>query len=118
MDRDIDPLELLALWWRHERQWTPVQGFPSECPSMRDYRTSRQYDSENGAFDVDATGRLVRHIEGVIHGIDEPYRTTLYFIARNHCTNANVWKSARLPADPDALADLVSDALNEFIARI
>ena len=118
MDRDFDPIELLMLWWRHERTWNPVQGYPSECPSMKDYRTSRQYDSENGAFDVDATGRLVSHIAAVVHSIEEPRRTALYFVARNHATGSDVWRSARLPADPNALASLVSEALNEFMERV
>lgn len=115
--RDFDPLDVLAMWWRAEKDWTPVQGYPTECPSCRDYRTSRQYDSGaggNGADETDARGRLIKHIGGLVQSIDEPYRTALYMTARNHATGVSVWMSPRLPADPTARAEIVGEAVERF----
>jgi hypothetical protein len=115
---DVDPLYLLALWWEAESQWTPVEGYPKECPSCRDWRSSRQYDDQNGAADTDSRGALIRHIAGVIKNIDEPHRTALYMVARNHATGASVWASARLPADPQARAEVVAEAVELFTMAV
>lgn len=114
----IDPLELLVLWWRAESQWSPVEGYPAECPSTRGWRASRQYDDGNGAFETDARGALIRHIGHVVNSIDEPYRTALYLLARNRAVGASVWRSLRLPEDQDARADIVAEALERFIELI
>lgn len=118
MDRDFDPFELLALWWKAESQWSPVAGFPDVCPSCAGWRSSRQYDSDNGAADGDSRGMLIRHVGGVVRQIDEPYRTALYMLARNIATGAQVWRSARLPENTQARASVVSDAVEIFVSRV
>lgn len=113
----IDPLEVLAMWWRAESEWSPVQGYPTECPSCRDYRTSRQYDSGaggNGADETDARGRMIRYIGGLVQNVEEPYRTALYMTARNHATGSAVWSSPRLPDDPTERAHVVAEAVERF----
>lgn len=117
MAEPIDALELLVLWWRSESQWTPVEGYPHECPSTSGWRASRQYDfgqDSNGAGETDARGALIRHIGGVVQSIDEPYRTALYLLARNRACGVSVWRSPRLPQDDDARAELVAEALSRF----
>jgi hypothetical protein len=114
----IDPIELLILWWRVESCWTPVEGYPKECPSTQGYRASRQHDGDNGAAETDARGKLASHIGAVIARIEEPHRTALAFLARNRSSGASVWVSPRLPADEDARAELVADALAMFVDRL
>jgi hypothetical protein len=104
-------IELLMLWWRHESQWSPVQGYPVECPSTAGYRASRQYDDANGSFDTDARGRIARNIGAIVDAMQEPHRTALYTLARNRSTGVQVWKSSRLPADQTERARIVSQAL-------
>jgi hypothetical protein len=118
MQRDFDPIELLVLWWKAEREWSPVEGYPSECPSCRDYRTSRQHDDGNGAAETDARGVLIRHVGAVVARIDEPYKTALYMLARNHATGAQLWGSVRLPADQDERARIVSEAVERFSMEV
>ena len=118
MTGEIDPFDLLELWWKAESQWSPVEGYPTECPSCRDYRTSRQHDDTNGADETDARGRLIRHIAGVITNIDEPYRTALYLVARNRATGTQVWDSARLPRDTKQRAMIVTDAIELFAMAV
>ena len=115
---DIDPLELLVLWWRAERGWTPVEGYPVECPSTRGWRASRQYDDANGALDTDERGLLIRHIGQVVASIPDPHRTALYLVARNRATGVSVWRSARLPENDDERAELVADAVQMFVERV
>ena len=114
MKRDIDLIELLCLWWRHESQWSPVEGYPQECPSTAGYRASRQYDDQNGSQETDARGQLAQHIGRVVAGIGEPHRSALHMVARNRASGVSVWTSARLPADADARAAVVADAMELF----
>ena len=116
-----DPIELLVLWWRAESGWSPVQGYPAECPSTAGWRASRQYDSgmdSNGAAETDARGALIRHIGHVVASIDDPYRTALYMLARNRASGVSVWTSARLPQDDDERAELVAEALHRFVMAL
>ena len=114
MKRDIDLIELLVLWWRHESQWTPVEGYPQECPSTAGYRASRQYDDGNGAQETDARGQLAQHIGRVVANIAEPHRSALHMVARNRSSGVSVWTSVRLPADADARAAVVAEAMELF----
>lgn len=110
--------ELLVIWHRYESQWTPVEGYPSECPSTAGYRASRQYDSHNGAEETDQRGKLAAHVGQVVDGMPEPHRTAIRLIARNKATGATVWTSARLPADKDELLRIAAAAMEIFAARV
>lgn len=118
MKRDIDLIELLCIWWRHESQWTPVEGYPRECPSTAGYRASRQYDDQNGAQETAAIGQLAVHVGHIVAAMHEPYRTALHMLARNRSSGVSVWVSPRLPADKDARAVVVADALQMFGERL
>jgi hypothetical protein len=106
-----DTLELLVLWWRYESQQQHVEGYPRECPSTAGYRASRQYDTENQAFETDARGLLAQRVGHAVDSLPEPYRTALYVLARNRATGAEVWRSPRLPAHDDERAAVVADAV-------
>ena len=118
MKRDIDLIELLCLWWKHESQWTPVEGYPAECPSTRGWQASRQYDDQNNAAETDARGQLAIHIGHVVAAIEEPYRSALHMVARNRSSGVSVWVSPRLPADKDARAAVVAEALELFAGAL
>ena len=114
MKRDIDLIELLCLWNQVESQWSPVEGYPVECPSTRGWRASRQYDDTNSAAETDARGKLAKHVGAIVQSIDEPYRSALYQVARNRVSGAVVWRSARLPEDKDLAAAITVEALDIF----
>lgn len=115
MNRDIDAISLLVLWWRYERAHDLAGlGYPHECPSTKSYRASRQYDGDNGAAETDERGILARRIGFLVDGLEEPYRTALYILARNRATGVSVWTSARLPADKDKRAEITAEAVARF----
>jgi len=105
-------IELLMLWWRHESQWSPVQGYPVECPSTAGYRASRQYDDANSAQETDARGKLAASVGHAVQAIEEPYRSCLYMLARNRATGVSVWRSPRVPVDATERARMVARALD------
>lgn len=120
-DPQSGAISLLTLWWRYEKGWLPVQAYPTECPSTSGYKTSRQYDSDNGAFETDERGQLAQRIGNVVAGIpDTPkrWRTALYILARNRATGVQVWTSARLPEDEQERMELVAEAVDLFMAEI
>jgi hypothetical protein len=109
---DESLISLLVLWWRVESEWSPVEGYPAECPSCAGYRTSRQYDDANGAGEIDARGRTARHVGEVVDRIPEPWRTVLYMLARNRATGVDVWISPRI--DQQQSERLRLEALERF----
>lgn len=115
---DEDALELLATWWRHEANWTPVEGFPKECPSTRGWRSSRQWDDANGALDGDHDHRVAVYVGHVISTIGEPCRSALYVMARNRVVGVQVFDSPRLPADTRARELVMQDAIDKFRAAL
>lgn len=114
-----DAIGLLVFW--HRYQWTrdlSALDYPHECPSTKGYRTSRQYDSDNGAFETDARGELAERIGNIVDSITEPYRTALYVLARNRATGSMVWSSPRLPTDEIERMSVVSRAVELFSEQV
>lgn len=111
-----DLIEALVFWWRYEKSWSPVEGYPTECPSTMGYRTSRQYDDGNGAMETDSRGRWAQQIGAAVDRVPQPHRTALQFLARNRATGVSVWRSPRLPADDVERLQLVADAV-DMLAR-
>jgi hypothetical protein len=107
-----DLLEALVFWWRFEKGWIPVEGYPTECPSTAGFKASRQHDDTNGAFDTDERGRWAQQIGHAVNRVPQPHRTALYVLARNRATGASVWMSPRLPADDVERAQMVADAVD------
>ena len=117
-DPQQDILDMLVFWWRYERGWLPVAGYPEECPSTRGYKVSSQYDTDNGAEETDARGMLAKRIGHAVASIDEPYRSALYLLARNSSTGVSVWISPRLPTDDTERAQLVAEAVDRLAALV
>ena len=110
---------LLVLWYRCEQSGAlRVLGYPAECPSTQGYRTSRQYDDGNGAAETDERGELAKAVGQAVNSMQEPYRTALYFVARNHATGAKDWNSPRLPQAEDEREAVVSEALALLLERV
>lgn len=114
-----EPLEeqwiaLLCLWWKYEAQYSPVKGYPSECPSARDYRTSRQYDDTNGAAETDSRGREAARIGFIVRCLPRQQQKALELLARNRVLQREDWGTMELPLDPLERARVVANALEAF----
>lgn len=115
---DTDLIDALVFWWRFESSWLPVEAYPTECPSTAGYRTSRQHDSDNGAFETDQRGQFARRIGEAVGRVRQPERTALYVLARNRACGVQVWQSPRLPSDDVERAEVVADALELFAREL
>jgi hypothetical protein len=113
-DDDSATLDLLVLWYRHEKQQSWVQGYPVECPTTSGYRASRQYDDANGAQETDMRGRMAIAVGHVVQSIATPYRWALYEVAANRATGVDVWRNPRLPHDKAERDAITEKALAMF----
>jgi hypothetical protein len=108
--------DLLSRWHHWASQFTVVAGYYTSSAGMLQFRASRQYDSENGALDQEVENKTMAAVDWCIDRVRQPYRTALAINARNLCTGASVWTSARLPTDSMQRALLVAEA-RSLLAR-
>lgn len=102
--------DLLSRWHRFAASTPPNTGFPKANAACKLYRTSRQYDTDNGAFDSDGEAAIMEAVDHAIDSMEQPWRTAVEFNARNLATGTGVWRSPRLPADGIERAHLVMHA--------
>lgn len=102
--------QLLEDWHRWASDERVAIGYPTTAAGTQQYRTSRQYDSHNGALDQDVENVLMAGVDACVNSIPQPHRNALHINARNLCTGLTVWRSPRLPEDELARALMVSDA--------
>ena len=114
--RYADLISLLVLWHRLD-SLAVVAGYPSESPSCAGYKTSRQYDSDNGSFESEARSDEAHAVGRLVMLMDDPFRTALCLLARNRATGVTVWRSPRLPADQDECREVLAEALSMLSER-
>jgi hypothetical protein len=102
--------QLLEDWHRWASDERIALGYPSTAAGTQQYRTSRQYDSHNGALDQDVENVVMSGVDACVNSIPQPHRNALHINARNLATGLTVWRSPRLPEDELARALMVSDA--------
>lgn len=89
--------DLLSRWdhWLH-----PVQvsrGFAHVSAGSQLYRTSRQYDDENGALDDAVEHQVMQGVQACIEKLSADHRVAIHMEARNLRLGLSVWRSPRLP---------------------
>ena len=109
-DEDEKLNDLLARWHVWASDERTAVGYPTVSPACKHYRASRQYDSDNGAFDQDRENDAMEAFDYCVLLVQQPHRTALAINARNLATGCAVWRSPRLPEDELARALMVSDA--------
>lgn len=109
---------LLVIWHTWASSEQVGQGYPSEAPGCKLYRTSRQYDTDNGALDGEVDATLGAAVDALVSQMIDPYRTAIHMNARNLKTRVHVWSSGRLPFDPVARAKIVADARTQIMRKL
>lgn len=90
--------DLLAQWhaWAQgDRQST---GYSNSSSGLSDWRSSRQYDFENGAIDAEVDRSICRSVDFQVRQMSEPYRSAIYMNAKNLSAGRNVFRSPRVPS--------------------
>lgn len=117
VDNDLEELlnDLLSRWHHWASQFRHVAGYNTCSAAMHQFRTSRQYDSENGALDQDVENRIMAAVDACIDRVPQPLRTALWINARNLSTGCAVWRSARLPENDMQRALVVAEARSRLV---
>jgi len=114
-----DLADLLLLWWLAERRGaTAMLGMPRECPSTRGYRSGGHWDAENGVDEAHSRSVLVQAVSRAVDALQVAERCAAHLMARNLATGAQVWDSARLPADERARELVFMDAVRSLHRRL
>lgn len=92
--------DLLSRWdnWLH-----PVQvsrGHASQAAGCALYRSSRQYDDENGALDDQVEHQVMQGVQGCVEKLEPLHRYAIHDEAKRLRLGVSVWSNPRLPADP------------------
>jgi hypothetical protein len=99
--------KILAAWHEWSANFPDGIAYPTVAVFAKQWRTSRQYDDDNGAQEQDAHNDRMEIVDAAVNAIPIPWRTALHINARNLCTGVAVWRSARLPADDMERAAMV-----------
>lgn len=102
--------DLLSRWdhWLHPV--TVSRGHASSSAGCGLYRTSRQYDDENGALDEQVEHQVMQGVQGCVERLETEQRVAIHIEARNVRLGVSVWRSPRLPADEREARAVISGA--------
>lgn len=70
--------DILSRLHRYQSRSKPSRGYNSKALVCGDFRTSRQYDYENGAIDAENELSEMRAVEFQVNEMDEPFRTAIH----------------------------------------
>lgn len=112
LDASLD--HFLALMHRASSSYHLGQGYPSRAAGTDQYRSSRQYDGENGAMDGEADHAIGVAVSRLVDSMADPHRTCLRIEARNIQTGIKAWTSARLPLCPVERSIIRTEARNRL----
>lgn len=112
--------------WHHWQKGKPVNGVDRmDDPAFRDSGSRSGWDSAGDVIDRDLESHIMRavdfHVSGDAKGqggLADPYRTAIYFLARNCYTGRKVWLSPRLPKCPQERGVVILEARNILTKRL
>ena len=108
--------DLLCQWFKWANGYKYSDGIKSS-PMFRECRSNhRQWSTLDEVADEDKS--QWEHMDAVIMGLCDVYRSALQIQARNLCTGRSVWTSARLPTDPSMRAHLLAEARNALTIKL
>lgn len=100
--------DILANWHRWARGYQHAAGINSSPMFRECCSNNRQWASLDEVADDDKS--QCKAVDAIIMAMSPEFRTALQINAKNICTGRNVWTSARLPADAETRARILTDA--------
>jgi hypothetical protein len=97
----------LARWWGWRERPNVSEGYYTAGPATKQYRTSRQYDDQNGALDEDVDCKILEQFDHEIHQLEQDQRIAVQYEARRLNIGVAVFMSPRLPTDKAELAAVI-----------
>lgn len=109
--------DLLCAWHKWADKWSPCAGYRSSA-MFTGVKSSRQFDSSGEVADASIHNMQMKAVEFHISEMSMVHRAALQTAARNLATGASVWRSQRLPDDPQKVSEIVTEAKVELIKRL
>jgi hypothetical protein len=109
--------DLLPRWHNWGRNYKANQQTPRD-PIFRNTSSGRGWDSTDEIIEDELMGSTMETIDFQVSEMQDPYRTAIYFLARNLATGRSVWLSKRLPEDQLERATIVAEARNILTRRL
>ena len=87
-------------------------------PMFRGEISRSGWDSADDIMDAAINIKIMEAVDFQVSEMKDPYRTAIYFNARNCATGKSVWFSPRLPVDPLERGKIVIEARSQLIDRL
>lgn len=113
-----DTLDGLLSRWHQWQSATVTRGWNRQALVVGSYRTSRQYDDQNGALDAHLDAIQMQAVEFAVQQMADPHKAAIYCLARALTLGVSVFMSPRLPVDAAERAVVVSDARGMLTRRL
>lgn len=84
--------DLLSRWHQWQHADRVASGHNSSGTGFQDYRTSRQYDDENGALDAAIENSIMASVQACVDAMPFELRPACYMMARNAAVGAAVFR--------------------------
>lgn len=97
IERDAALDDILSRWHHWRSVGGIVKGYADHSLVFGDYRSSRQYDDENGALDDALEAARMEQVDFEVSELLDPWRSAIHALARSLCTGAAVFHSPRIP---------------------
>lgn len=112
--------DLLSRWhhWQVESSKSTARGHAARSQVVGDYIVSRQHDDVNGALYDDEEQVVMRAVQANVDNMDEPYRSTIYVLARSLYFGHSVISSPRLPRFPAERDRVLSTSRKWLLLRL
>jgi hypothetical protein len=108
--------DLLSRWHDWQGKSRIGNGYAPKSLVCGEYRSSRQYDVENGALDDALEGHTMRQVQFEVQELGDPWRSAVYSLARSLCTGAAVFHSPRIPVA--MRAQVTIEARGKLVIRL
>ncbi len=115
-ERNAELDDVLSEWHSWQLRARVTRGFASKSLVTGEYRTSRQWDDVNGALDDDLDSMRMRQVDFEVTQLADPWRSTVYALAKSASTGAAVFHSPRVPVEDRAR--VLAEARQKIHARL
>jgi hypothetical protein len=95
-----------------------TRGYASRSLVCGEFRISRQYDYDNGAWDQDIEDYQMRSVDFQVSEMQDPYRTAIHINAKCLTLGVYVFTSPRLPDNSADRRTLTNQARDLLVCRL
>lgn len=109
--------DILAAWHAWAQGDRQSIGYSNASAGLTGWRSSRQYDFDNGAIDAEVDKSIHRTVDFHVREMQDPYRAAIYMNAKNLSAGRHVFQSPRVPTGIEG-ANILKTARATLILKL